>query len=128
MKEFLIENWQYVAAIFFTAISTVLSTILIIKKSGGKVSVWDAIKSVILEQIPSYIAIVETEGHGEEKKNKVLNMALKEAADKLGRSLSDEETQMIIALASKQIEVILAAPQKKELPENPEKPKSKYRI
>ena len=125
MKEFLIQNWQYVAAICFSAISIALSTILIIKKSGGKISVWDAIKSVILEQIPSYIAIVETEGHGEEKKNKVLNMALKEAADKLGRSLTDDESQMIIALASKQIEVVLAAPQKKEISD---KPKSKYRV
>ena len=125
MKEFFIQNWQYIAAICFTAFSTAFSTILIIKKSGGKISVWDALKSVILEKIPSYVSIVETEGHGEEKKNKVLNMALREAAQKLGRELTEEESQMIVALASKQIEIVLAAPQKKELPE---KPKSKYRV
>ena len=125
MKEFLIENWQYVAAICFAALSTVFSTILIIKKSGGKISVWDAVKAVILEKIPSYIAIVEVDGHGEEKKNAVLNLALKEAAASLGRKLTNEETNAIIALASKQIETVLAAPQKKEIPE---KPKSKYRV
>ena len=124
MKEFILQNWEIIATVLLVLFSTIASTIIIIKKSGGKVSVWDAIKSVILEKIPSYIAIVETDGHGEEKKNKVLNMALKEAADKLGRPLSDDESQMIIALASKQIETVLAAPQKKEAPA---KPKSPYR-
>ncbi len=125
MKEFLIQNWQYVAAICFAALSTVFSTILIIKKSGGKISIWDAVKAVILEKIPSYIAIVETEGHGEEKKNSVLNMALREASESLGRKLTEEETQAVIALASKQIETVLAAPQKKEITD---RPKSKYRV
>ena len=124
MKEFILQNWKIIAAVLLALFSTIVSTIIIIKKSGGKVSVWDALKSVILEKIPSYIAIVETDGHGEEKKNKVLNMVLKEAADKLGRPLSDDESQMIIALASKQIETVLAAPQKKEAPV---KPKSNYR-
>ena len=38
MKEFLIQNWQYVAAICFAALSTVFSTILInlFKISQGK--------------------------------------------------------------------------------------------
>lgn len=124
MKEFILENWKLLAAVCLAVISTVLSTIIIVKKSGGKVSVWDALKSVILEKIPSYIAIVETEGHGEEKKNSVLNMTLREASEVLGRKLTDEETNAIIALATRQIEKILAAPQKKEIAE---KPKSKYR-
>ena len=127
MKEFILENWKIIAAIFLTIVSTILSTIIIVKKSGGKISVWDVIKAVILEQIPSFIAIVETEGHGDEKRNKVLNMTLKEAEDKLGRPLSNEENQMIIALASKQIEVVLAAPQKKEINKGAVQ-KSKYRV
>lgn len=125
MKEFILENWKTIAAVGLAIISSIISTIIIIKKSGGKISVWDALKAVILEKIPSYIAIVEIEGHGEEKKNSVLNMALREAAESLGRKLTEEETNAIIALANKQIEKVLAAPQKKEIPE---KPKSKYRV
>ena len=125
MKEFILENWKTIAAVCLAIISSIISTIIIIKKSGGKVSVWDALKAVILEKIPSYIAIVETDGHGEEKKNKVLNMALREAADALGRNLTEEETNAIITLANKQIEKVLAAPQKKEISD---RPKSKYRV
>ena len=125
MKEFILENWKTIAAVGLAIISSIISTIIIIKKSGGKISVWDALKAVILEKIPSYIAIVETEGHGEEKKNSVLNMALREAADALGRKLTEEETNAIIALAKKQIEKDLAAPQKKEIAD---RPKSKYRV
>lgn len=124
MKEFILQNWKILAAVVLALLSTIASTIIIIKKSGGKVSVWDALKSVILEKIPSYIAIVEVEGHGEEKKNSVLNMALREAADILGRKLTEEETEVIISLASKQIETVLAAPQKKSI----NQPKSKYRV
>jgi len=125
MKEFILENWKAIAAVSLAIISSIISTIIIIKKSGGKISVWDALKAVILEKIPSYIAIVETEGHGEEKKNSVLNMVLREAAESLGRKLTEEETNAIIALASKQIETVLAAPQKKEMTD---RPKSKYRV
>lgn len=126
MKEFILQNWKILAAAVLTVISSIISAIVIIKKSGGKVSWWDAIKAVILEKIPSYVAIVEVDGHGEEKRNTVLNMALKEASEMLGRRLSNEETEVIIALASKQIETVLAAPQKKEIA--PKTPKSKYRI
>ena len=125
MKEFILDNWKTIAAVGLAIISSIISTIIIIKKSGGKISVWDALKAVILEKIPSYIAIVETEGHGEEKKNSVLNMALREAAESLGRKLTEEETNAIIALANKQIEKVLAAPQKKEIAD---RPKSKYRV
>ena len=125
MKEFILENWKTIAAVSLAIISTIISTIIIIKKSGGKISVWDALKAVILEKIPSYIAIVETEGHGEEKKNCVLNLALREASESLGRKLTEEETQAVIALASKQIEKVLAAPQKKEIID---RPKSRYRV
>ena len=126
MKEFILQNWKILAAAVLTVISSIISAVVIIKKSGGKVSWWDAIKAVILEKIPSYVAIVEVDGHGEEKRNTVLNMALKEASEMLGRRLSNEETELIIALASKQIEKVLAAPQKKEIA--PKTPKSKYRV
>lgn len=126
MKEFILQNWKIFAAAVLTVISSIISAIVIIKKSGGKVSWWDAIRAVILEKIPSYVAIVEVDGHGEEKKDAVLNMALKEASEMLGRQLSNEETELVIALASKQIEKVLAAPQKKEIA--PKTPKSKYRV
>lgn len=125
MKEIFLENWKIISALVLIIITCAINLITIIKKSGGKVSVWDALKSVILEQIPSYIAIVEQAGNGEEKKNKVLNLALKEASKKLGRNLTEDETSAIVALVSQQVELVLATPQKKTASES--KPKSKYR-
>ena len=125
MKEFILENWPKIAAILITVIASVISTVIIIKKSGGKVKIWDVLIAAILKQIPSFVSIVETKGSGEEKRNKVIKMSLEYAKDELGRALTDEETVAIVSLVSRQIELILAAPQKKELPE---KPKSKYRV
>lgn len=125
MKEFILENWPKIAAILITVIASVISTVIIIKKSGGKVKIWDVLTAAILKQIPSFVSIVETKGSGEEKRNKVIKMSLEYAKDELGRALTDEETVAIVSLVSRQIELILAAPQKKELPE---KPKSKYRV
>ena len=129
IKQFLEDYWKYFAAGAALLFSTIISTAIIIKKSGGKMSVWEALKSVILEKIPSWIAIVEKKGSGEEKKNAVLNLAVREASEILGRSLTPEETELIMALAGKQIELVLATPQKKEIvAPAPEKPKSKYRV
>lgn len=128
IKQFLEDYWKYIAAASMVILSTILSTVIIVKKSGGKISVWDALKTVILEKIPSWIAIVEKEGSGQEKKNAVLNLAVREASEILGRSLTPEETELIMAFAGKQIELVLATPQKKEVAPIPEKPKSKYRI
>lgn len=114
MKEFLQEYWKPIASAGLFLVSLIVSTVIIVKKSGGKVSVWDAIKSAILEKVPSLISIVEREGSGEEKKNAVLNMALREAHEVIGRQLTVEETELIVNLVSKQIELILATPQKKE--------------
>lgn len=127
MLEFLKEYWKLIAAGLLVVISTVSSTVVIVKKSGGKVSYWDALKSVLLEKIPSWISIVEKEGSGEEKKNAVLNLALNEASDLFGRELTPEERELILSLAGKQIELILAAPQKKEVV-NKEAKVSPYRI
>lgn len=130
MEEWLKENWKLVAGVGGLFMSTILSTIIIVKKSGGKLSAWEALKSVLMEQIPSWISIVEKEGSGEEKKNAVINLAVKKAGEFLGRSLSTEETELIISLASRYIELVLATPQKKEVPliEAQQAKKSKYRI
>ena len=129
MKEFIEQNWKMLALAALMLFSITTSTANLVKKSGGKVSIWDALKSVVLEKIPSWIAIVEKDGSGEEKKNAVINMALKEAGEMLGKDLSPEEKQLIISLASKQIELILAAPQKKNVVVvAPAKPKSRYRV
>ena len=121
------EYWKYILAAFLGIISLIVSTIIIVKKSGGKMTIWEALKIAVLEKIPSWIAIVEKKGSGEEKKNAVLNLAVREATKILGRDLTPEETELIIAFAGNQIESVLATPQKKEIVE-PEKPKSKYRV
>ena len=115
MKEFLEQYWKPIASAGFLLVSIITSTIVIIKKSGGKMSLWDALKAVLLEKLPSLIAVVEKDGSGEEKKNAVLNLALKEASEVIGRQLTVEETELIMSLVGKQIELILATPQKKDV-------------
>ena len=124
-KNFIFENWKLLAAGGLFLFSIIISTIVVVKKSGGKMTVWEAMKNVLLEKIPNWITIVETDGNGEEKKNGVINLALKEAASVVGRKLSDQERDLVIALASKMIEEVLAAPQKKNLVAQR---KGKYRV
>lgn len=104
-------------------ICLIISSIIIAKKSGGKVSFWDALKARILEQIPFWADLVEQNGNGEAKRQKVLKLAVKEASQLLGRELTAEETNAVAILASEHLEAVLEAPQKKQDP----KKKSRYR-
>ena len=126
MKQFLLQNWKYILGFILLATTIIVSAIITVKKSGGKVSFFEALKAKIIEQIPLWVDLVEREGHGEEKKDKVLNMAISEAACLLGRPLTDDEKNLIIAMASNQIEAVLKTPQKKEA--SNKKSKSKYTV
>lgn len=126
IKQFILDYWQFLVAGGVFIISLVTSIIVIVKKSGGKVSLWDAMKTALMEKIPGWIAAVEVGGSGEAKKNAVVNMAVKEAASVIGRKLSDEETELVIALAGKYIEEVLSCPQKKTT--NVLNRKVKYRV
>ena len=122
-KEFIIANWQLLASAVLFIIATIIG-IVRGRKKGYTFS--DILVGLITEQLPHWISLAEVSGgNGEQKKVQVLNNALNFASKTLGRKLSEEETSFIIAQASKYIEEILSAPQKKNVPEV--KKNAKYR-
>ena len=115
MKEvlqFLAQNWQLVASAVLFIIATVIG-IVRLKKKGYTLP--ELMNGLILEQIPMWISLAESiGGKGESKRVQVLNEALSYCAKKLGRTLTQEESDYIISYVSEQVENILATPQKKE--------------
>lgn len=110
-KEFLIKNWQLLASAVLFIIATVIG-IIRMKKKG--MTFQEIMSGILMEQMPLWVSMAETAGGtGDQKKVFVLNKALNYCASKLGRQLSQDESDMIIAYASEKIESILATPQKK---------------
>ena len=111
LKQWLIVNWQLLASALLFIISVIVS-IIRMKKKGMSFS--DIMSGILAEQLPLMVSMSETEGGtGEQKRVFVLNKALNYCASKLGRTLSQAESDMIISYTSKMIEEILATPQKK---------------
>lgn len=121
MIEFIKENWKEIANILILILAIIISSIITVKKSGGKTSFWEALKARIFEQIPLWIDLVEKPGNGEAKKEAVLDLALNEAKAYLGRELTDKEKDAIRLLASSHLENVLHSTKAKSK-------KSKYRI
>jgi hypothetical protein len=110
-KEFLINYWQFLASGVLFIIATVIG-IVRMKKKG--MTFQEILSGILMEQIPLWISMSETTGgSGEQKKVAVLNKALNYCSSKLGRQLSETESQMIISYVSEKIETVLATPQKK---------------
>ena len=127
LKAFFIQNWQLIASACLFVVSFVIGLITR-RKKGYTFS--DILLGLISEQLPQWISLAEATGNsGEQKKVQVLNDALNYASKTLGRKLSEEETSIIIANASEQIEKILGTPQKKvsEELDIKAKKKTKYR-
>ena len=127
LKAFFIQNWQLIASACLFIFSFIIGLITR-RKKGYTFS--DILLGLISEQLPQWISLAEATGNsGEQKKVQVLNSALNFASKTLGRKLSEEETSIIIANASEQIEKILGTPQKKVAEELDKKAikKSKYR-
>ena len=127
LKQFFIQNWQLIASACLFIVSFIIGLITR-RKKGYTFS--DILLGLISEQLPQWISLAEATGNsGEQKKVQVLNDALNYASKTLGRKLSEEETSIIIANASEQIEKILGTPQKKVAEELDvkAKKKSKYR-
>lgn len=113
LKQFLITNWQLLASALMFIIATVVA-IIRMKKKG--MTFQEIMSGILMEQLPLFVSMAETEGgSGDKKKVYVLNKALNYVASKLGRQLSQEESDIIIAYASEKIETILATPQKKNV-------------
>lgn len=67
----------------------------------------------VLNILPSYIRDVECEGHGDEKKKKVVRNSLSLLERRLGRNLSIRENRYAEKAISGQVENVLSTPQKK---------------
>lgn len=110
-KEFLIHNWQLLASGVLFIIATVIG-IIRMKKKG--MTFQEILSGILMEQIPLWVSMAETDGGtGEQKRVEVLNKALNYCASKLGRQLSQAESDMIISYVSEKIEAVLSTPQKK---------------
>ena len=118
---FIKENLKEIISVAVLIVVIIISAIISVKKSGGKISFWEALKSRIFEQIPLWADLVEKPGNGEAKKEAVIELALNEAKAYLGRELTESEHQAIITLASSHLENVLKAPKAKSK-------KSKYTV
>ena len=118
---FVKDNLKEIISVAILIVVIIVSAIISAKKSGGKISFWEALRSRILEQIPLWADLVEKPGNGEAKKEAVIELALNEAKAYLGRELTQPEQQAIITLASSHLEDVLKAPKAKSK-------KSKYTV
>lgn len=118
---FIRNNYKQIIGVLTLLAAIIVSAIITVKKSGGKVSFWEALKARIFEQIPLWAELVEKPGNGEAKKEAVIELALNEAKAYLGRELTDPEKQALITMASSHLENVLKSPKAKAK-------KSKYTV
>ena len=118
---FIKQNYKLIIGCIIVVATTIVSSIITVKKSNGKTTFWEALKARIFEQIPMWADLVEKPGNGEEKKEAVLDLALNEAKAFIGRELSEQEINAIRLLASSHLENVLKAPKAKAK-------KSKYTV
>ena len=110
-KDFLIHNWQLLASGILFIVATIIG-IIRMKKKG--MSFQEILSGILMEQIPLWVSMSETlGGTGEEKRVRVLNKALSYCDSKVGRTLSQSESDLIISYVTEKIEAVLATPQKK---------------
>lgn len=121
LLNFIKVNYKLILGCIILAATTIVSSIITVKKSGGKTSFWEALKARIFEQIPEWLNLVEKPGNGEEKKEAVLDLALNEAKAFLGRDLTEEEKNAVKLLASSHLENVMRTPKAKSK-------KSKYTV
>ena len=111
MIEYLMNHPELIASVVLFVLTIIC---MIIKRRPKSLDEFVTIISDICKEIPNYIVSVECPGHGEDKKEKVISLALKETAKRLGRSLTDQETASCWIYYSEMIEKVLEAPQRKE--------------
>lgn len=110
LKKFLIQNWQLLASAFLFTIATIIGIVRMRKKG---MSFQEIMHGILMEQLPLFVSLAETNGGtGEQKRVYVLNKALNYCSSKIGRPLSQAESDLIVAYVSEKIETILATPQK----------------
>ena len=110
VKQFFIQNWQLIASAVLFIIAT---TIGITRSKKKGMSFMDALHAELCEALPIFISCAEGKGTGEQKRVYVLNEGLNYLAKKIGRPLTQTESDLAISYMTEQIENILATPQKK---------------
>lgn len=121
LLNFIKVNYKLIIGCIILAATTIVSSIITVKKSGGKTTFWEALRARIFEQIPLWADLVEKPGNGEAKKQAVIELALNEAKAYLGRELTEPEQQALISMASSHLENVLKSPKAKAK-------KSKYTV
>ena len=121
LLNFIKVNYKLILGCIILAATTIVSSIITVKKSGGKTTFWEALRARIFEQIPLWAELVEKPGNGEAKKQAVIDLALNEAKAYLGRELTEPEQQALISMASSHLENVLKSPKAKSK-------KSKYTV
>lgn len=110
-KNWLLQNWSLLSSVLLFIVAAIIS---LIRSKDKKATFLELVNGLILEQLPSWISEAEAiGGKGESKRVYVLNKALNYSAKKLGRNLTQEESDTLIAYSSENIESILLTPQKK---------------
>ena len=110
VKMFFVQNWQLISSAILFVTATIIGLVRA-KKSGMSFS--EAIHAELSEQLPIFISCAEGKGTGEQKRVYVLNEGLNYLAKKIGRPLTQTESDLAISYMTEQIENILATPQKK---------------
>lgn len=111
--DFFREYWQLIG----TALLIILEVILIvIKRRPLSLDEFQAVLDDVLKSIPHWCSTIENitgPGQGELKKQVVLQKSLDRVASKLGRDLTEAESNKVFSCCSTMIESVLATPQKK---------------
>lgn len=102
--------------ILVSALCVLLTIISIIVKRRPKTldEFYDCMRRV-LSYIPSLIIDVEVDGHGEEKKQEVIQCCVSIFTRYLGRSLTSSEQSFVEGMFGDYIEEVLLTPKKKEV-------------
>ena len=111
MLEFLKENWRVILEIGSVIIALV---IFLIKKPVSSSLESDLISDLAVV-IANWIKQVESPGHGETKKETVINLALKYVRKRYNRQLDEDEISIWTKRISTLIELYLSTPTKKEV-------------
>lgn len=107
---FLKENWYAIILLSFSIASFIVS----ICRKKASMSVTDAIKASLVDEIPSLIKIAElSELDGSHKLDLVVSAGLEKIKKLLGVSLSITECEYWTSYIKEKVELILSTPTKK---------------
>ena len=65
--------------------------------------------------VPEYVSGVECPGNGDVKKSTVMKILLQKFESRIGRKITEKESEIVANFLSSDIEAVLTAPQKKEI-------------